>query len=155
MSDEELFNSLKAAKRKRTLFGYKTLHEPTTSNSEEQLRNLELGGGYHFPADVRDALLSLGGCAIDELYIHPANNIYAFDEETGPMKGFVTFASDVCGNYFAFDPKSPTPETIYYCSHDPFGYAVVAPDFRAYLHSFVDSGFNTLSLTEKLELHEC
>ena len=72
MSDEELFNTLKAAKRKRSLFGYKTLYEPTTSNSEEQLRNLELSGGYHFPADVRDTLLSLGGCAVDELYIHPS-----------------------------------------------------------------------------------
>ena len=154
MNDESLFQLLKEAKRKGRLFGSKALYRQVAPISEDQLRQVEARLACQLPEDVRATLLALGACEIDELYIHSTADIYAFDDETGPMTGYVTFASDVCGNYFAFDPKAKNSVAFYYCSHDPFGYAVIKGTFREYLQAFVASGFDTVSLTKDLVLHE-
>ena len=154
MELDALYSSIKSARRKRLLWGFTQLYAPIASNTEEGLRKLELDGGYEFPIAVRSALLALGGCSVDDLYIHPAERIYSFDSENGAMAGRVTFASDIFGNYFAFDPASNNPDEIYYYSHDPLGYALVSPTFTDYLRSFVSSGFKTLELTENLDLRE-
>jgi hypothetical protein len=154
MNDESLFQSIKGATRKGRLFGNKALYKQVAPISEDQLRQTEMRLNCQLPEDVRATLLALGACAVDELYMHAAEDIYAFDDENGAMAGYITFASDVCGNYFAFDPRSNNPVAFYYCSHDPFGYAVIKGSFREYLQAFVESEFDTVSLTDKLELHE-
>ena len=155
MGNDAIYSAIKSAKRKRLLWGYKTLYEPISTHSEAQLRELERDGGFQFPVAVKEALLSLGGCSIDDLYIHPTDRICRFDEQNGKMLGLVAFASDIFGNCFAFDPSSSTPDKIYYYSHDPLGHAVVAADFSDYLQSFVSSGFDTVALTSELVLDEC
>lgn len=154
MAESDLFDSIKTAKRKRLLFGAKPLYELVSSLSAEALAELEAKHAFKFPSRIKSALLELGASSVANLYLHHPSMIYRFDEKNGAVSGQVTFASDICGNYFSFNPEAPDPETVYYCSHDPAGYAVVAPSFLEYLQSFVASGFNTLSLTESLELND-
>jgi hypothetical protein len=152
MPNNSLYIKIKNAKRKRLLLGHKVLYESISRHSEETLYKLEHEGGYLFPRDIREALLELGSCSIDSLNIHASQDIYAFDENLGPLTGFVTFASDDSGNYFSFNPKSEAPNEIYYCSHDPLGYVKVSASFSEYLHAFVESEFNTFAVTNKFDL---
>src|SRR5688572_16983883 len=99
MGQDALYSAIKSAKRKRLLFGHKSLYQPISRNSGEDLRRLEQEGGFRFPTDIRVALLVLGGCSVDDLYIHPSDGIYRFDGRNGKMSGLVTFASDILGNY--------------------------------------------------------
>jgi hypothetical protein len=150
-----MYEEIKSAERKRLLFGHKKIYKKTYDYSEEDLKSIEENYGFKFPKEVLLALLNLGACEIDEFRLHDPSWIYPFDSGNGKIEGFITFASDINGDYFAFDPSSDSIEQIYFCCHDPVGYCVVSEDFSKFLEAFVKSGFNALSLTENLDLMDC
>ena len=80
--------------------------------------------------------------------------IYPFDEQNGKIEGFITFASDDLGNYFAFSPRSEDYNAIYYCCHDPLGYCKVAKDAEDFLSIFVFSGLKINDYVHNLELNK-
>ncbi len=64
-------------------------------------------------------------------------NLYAFDESVGEMKGLIALAENVdgCGNSVAFNCLD---EKLYFCNHDPFGFAPVANSFEEYIQTIAD-----------------
>ncbi len=96
-----------------------------------------------------------GAGSTEDLYIYHVEQIYPFDKENGPTEGFVAFATDIIGNYLAFNPNSDTPSEIFYCCHDSLGcYAKLASDIGAFLQLLIDSGYDNVALTENLDLIE-
>ncbi len=98
--------------------------------------------------------MELGKARIDEFYVHGPDMIYPFDSDNGKIEGFVTFASDVLGNYFAFNPNSENTNQIYYCSHDPLGFSTVAASRDELLKLFIESSFDIVSVTKTLDLDD-
>lgn len=91
-----------------------------------------------FPEGYRVFMETLGPCVWADAFFAPPAALYAFDEDTLDMCGFITlaFGVDGCGNYVAFNPREP--ERIYFCCHDPFGYAVVAESFEEYIRKLTE-----------------
>ena len=141
-----------AAKRKRLLFGTRPVYSAGKPNTSCGLSECEEEFSFRFPEEIRAFLLMLGAGSTEDFTIFHAEQIYPFDQDNGPIEHFVTFATDVLGNFYAFNPRSNSPSEIYYCSHDPLGYAKLAPDIASFLKTFVENEFNNLELTEKLEL---
>lgn len=91
--------------------------------------------GCTLPEGYKTFIQTLGpGLWADAGIPHP-NSLYAFDEELGEMAGFISLAYNVdgCGNSIAFDGKRTDQQQIYFCDHDPFGYAVVAASFEDWI----------------------
>lgn len=151
---KEIIDQIKQARKKRFLIGEKALYSLISPNTEQALSELENEHGFVFPTQVKEALLEFGKAEIEDLYIHGPDMIYPMDEENGRLKGFVPFSSDVLGNYFLFDPKSQTPEMVFYYCHDPLGVAVAADSVEGLLQRFVDNSFDIIAVTENLELLE-
>lgn len=151
---EHLISKIKSAKRKKFFF----LEEPIFSYGQRMdsktLENLEKKFDFTFPSKIRTLLLELGQGYANDLYIHGSDMIYPFDEQNGKIEGFITFASDDLGNYYAFSPKSEDVNTIYYCCHDPLGYCKVAKDAEDFLSIFVSSDFKINNHVCSLELDE-
>ena len=63
--------------------------------------------------------------------------LYAFDSDCGEMEGFIALVGNVqgVGDYLAINPADPTAlgeRPLYYCGHDPFGYARLTDSFEAW-----------------------
>lgn len=88
--------------------------------------------GLQLPAGYRTFVTTVGPGGWCEALISPPEGLYQFDEELGRMQGWVAmgFNVDGAGNYIAFNPKDGW---IYYCCHDPFGYAVAGRTFEDFL----------------------
>lgn len=132
----------------------KPVFKPGDSFSLESIGKLEAKLNVSFPLKVKDFLLKLGAGQTEDLYIHGNEHIHAFDEENGPIAGFVTFASDTMGNYYAFNPESSNKEEIYYCCHDPLGYAKIASDAYEFLRKIIENKYDNIELAANLELIE-
>lgn len=91
---------------------------------------------------------------INDLYIHDKNHIYPFDEYNGRIEGFITFAIDDMGNYYAFNPQSKDINEIYYCCHAPLGCCVVAKDAEELLRIFIESNFKITKYVAELDLED-
>jgi hypothetical protein len=92
----------------------------------EKMLNCSLPTGYE------TFLQTLGtGCWADANVTSP-NELYAFDESVGEMCGMIPVAENVdeCGSYVAFNPRD---QQLYFCCHDPFGYALVASSFEEFI----------------------
>jgi len=151
---EHLISEIKNAKRKRFFFWEEHIFSFGSRISSEELCALENNHGFTFPSKIRTLLLELGQGFVNDLYIHGVDMIYPFDEENGNIEGFVTFASDDLGNYYAFSPKSKDVDVIYYCCHDPLGYCAVAKGAEDFLSIFVNNGFKITDYVYNLDLDE-
>jgi len=114
------------------------------SIKKESLDKLEREYQFEFPEDIKELLLSLACGSINDLHFLHTDMIYPYDEENGAMNGYVAIATDILGNYFAFNPNSDNPNQIYYYSHDPLGYGVCAKNVTKLLEAFVNSNFDIL-----------
>lgn len=105
------------------------------------------------PQDYKRFLQILGpGCFADAYFPSPSH-LYAYDEEVGEMCGFIPLAFNVngCGDDIAFSPRHY--ENIFFCCHDPFGYATAAISFEQYLREIAEyklSGIDMRSFYESL-----
>jgi len=83
-----------------------------------------------FPEGYCTFMETLGPGLWAGMGIPQPEDTHAFDQATGAMQGFVTVACNVngMGDYLAFNPKEG--EKIYFCGHDPFGYAVAGNSFE-------------------------
>jgi len=151
---ENLISEVKNSKRKKFFFWEENIFSYGERLDSESLDKIEKSFGLTFPLKIRKLLLELGQGFANDLYIHGADMIYPFDEKNGKIEGFVAFASDDLGNYYAFSPKSNDSEAIYYCCHDPLGYCIVAKDAEDFLNIFISSGFKITDYVYNLEL-EC
>ncbi|GAB1270010.1 hypothetical protein NBRC116493_32630 [Aurantivibrio infirmus] len=150
----EQISQIKTATRKKFLFGEKPVYSQGKKNSPELLSKVEEKYRFTFPPEIKEFLLELGSGSTEDFYINHAEQIYPFDEDNGPIEGFVAIATDTLGNYFVFNPKSENDSEIFYCCHDPLGYGKVAPDIGSFLKSFVGNGFKNLDITNELSLTE-
>jgi len=149
---KELISQVKSATKKRFLFGEKAVYELGTPNTLAGLSSIERKYDIRFPGDIEEFLLLLGCGSAGELYINHFEQIYPFDSNNGPIAGFVNFASDIHGNYFAFDPKSDNPSNIYYCCHDPAGYGLVSENIKELLWSIISNNFSTEYILDDIKL---
>jgi hypothetical protein len=84
------------------------------------------------PAGYEVFLQTLGtGCWADASVIAP-EELHAFDESVGEMCGLIAIAENVDGqgSYVAFNPLD---NKLYFCCHDPFGYALIANSFGEFI----------------------
>ena len=142
----ESIQAIKSAKKKKFLFGEKNLYEPGEKLIESDLSSIEKEHDFVFPELIREFLLDLGCGTVNDLYIHHVNMIYPFDSNNGKIQGYVTFASDTSGNYFAFNPHGSDQEVIYYCSHDPSGYGICANNMNKFLKDFISAWDKVMNL---------
>lgn len=103
--------------------------------SEDLLLAAEAHLGSQLPRGYKQFVLACGsGEWCGDLVAAPSA-VYAFDEDCGGMEGFLTLVHNVrgVGDFVAMNPNEQTgPEewALYYCSHDPFGFAKVADTFE-------------------------
>lgn len=94
--------------------------------------------GVPLPQGYKLFLRVLGpGCWCRANEISAPDDVFAFDEGTWEMNGFVAIVQNVqgVGDHLAFNPADlqvAGERPVYYCSHDPFGYAKVADSFEAW-----------------------
>ncbi len=102
-----------------------------------QTKESELG--VKLPTGYVTFMQTLGpGLWADAFVLHP-DQIYALGPDSGGMAGWLMLAAncDGCGNNININPADSTG-AIYYCCHDPFGYAVTAPDFEVWIKAITD-----------------
>ncbi len=151
---KDLIAKIKSTKKKKLFFWEESIFSFGERITAEELSALETDLKLSFPDKITTLLLELGQGYVNDLYIHGIKSIYPFDEENGKLEGFVTFASDDMGNYYAFSPKSDDNNEIYYCCHDPLGYCIVAKNAEEFLKIFVESNFKITGHVADLELNE-
>lgn len=137
---KELVEKLKNAKKKRMLFGERKLYRRISDIAQSDLLLIELKYNLLIPDSIKFCLVELGSCCIaEQLNFHSPFEIYPLDNN-GSVEGYVVFASDTSGNYFAFNPASDN-ETIYFLCHDPLGYAAIADSIGQFLEIFINNDF--------------
>ncbi|MDZ4835928.1 MAG: SMI1/KNR4 family protein [Candidatus Melainabacteria bacterium] len=110
--------------------GPSAVRDSEIATAEERLR-------CTFPAGYRTFVQTVGpGMWADAGIAHP-KTLYAFDEDLGSMSGFIALAYNVdgCGNSIAFNGRDSSNQQVYFCNHDPFGYAVAAASFEEWMQS--------------------
>jgi len=147
-----LTDRIKQETRKKFIFWEESTFKAVEAISKEQLDELESSLAFKFPLKVKMLLIELGHGYINDFLIHGVDGIHQLDEENGKIAGFFCFASDDCGNQFAFSPESKDCDLIYYCCHDPAGYNIAANNAEDLLGILIDSGFNIKNHVSKLEL---
>jgi hypothetical protein len=116
-----------------TKVGKKALFVPDWGPVEvNELKDAEKRLGCTLPSGYRIFLETLGVGSWAEAFIKAPADLYAFDEAVGEMCGFIALADGIegCGNYVAFNPRD---QKIYYCCHDPFGYALLDRSFEGFI----------------------
>lgn len=106
--------------------------EEVTSSDIEQA---EMALGIKLPHSYRKFLLTCGSGTWCGDWVPPPIALGAFDEDCWEMAGFVTLVHNVqlVGDFIAINPADPEKNgerPVYYCSHDPFGYARIAASFE-------------------------
>lgn len=145
----EIFSEIKNARKKKLIFGYKELYRLIKPINKSELNDIEDKNSFNFPSEIMATLIELGSCTIgDELNLHSPSEIYPLDEDNGNMKGFVIFASDTLGNYFAFKPNG---DGVYFLCHDPLGSCLVASSFKEFLKKFIEADYKLEDFSEKLD----
>ena len=109
---------------------------PTVRKLQTQtLKQAERELGVRLPHSYREFLLKCGPGIWCGDWIPPPMMLYAFDEDCWEMEGFVTLVHNVqeVGDFVAINPADQEEngeQPVYYCSHDPFGYARIAASFE-------------------------
>jgi len=107
---------------------------PATS---AQLASAESTLGITLPPSYKVFLTLLGpGLWCDEAVKSPSA-LFAFDTDCWEMAGFVALVENVqgVGDHIAINPVDASESgerAVYYCGHDPFGYALLADSFEAW-----------------------
>jgi hypothetical protein len=149
-----VINTIKNATKKKLVFGIKPIYEKISDTTSEMLESVERQYQFQFPPELRQSLESLGSCRINDcFYLHSVAEIYPFSKMDTKLLGHIVFASDDVGNYFAFDPREGSHE-IFYCSHDPAGFAFVAKDVENLFTLLIDAKFEIDRVVEDLKLVE-
>ena len=102
--------------------------------SEKEITNSEKQNGIKLPEDYKKFVKKYGDADFFGAKISHPSELYKFDEEKIEMEGFIPFAQDVIGNYFAFDNDMK----IVKCSHDPFGYGKISKTFTEWTNLHFD-----------------
>lgn len=90
------------------------------------------------PAGYGEFVRVLGSGTWAQADITTPSALYAFDESVGvEMQGFIPLAENVdgCGNSVAF---SCLDEKLYFCNHDPFGFAHIANSFEEFIQTIAE-----------------
>lgn len=145
---DALVNAVLAATR-NGLFQTKPVFKPHASVSSEDLCALESSIGIAIPGDLRDWLLAIGyGDLDDELSFRQEWFVLL---EHGQLKGGATFAQDVLGNYYAFDPLHGR---IYYLARAAAVFAPVAASFSEFMQGLVGRDYKLIDWVDTLETQQ-
>ncbi|MBS1996132.1 MAG: SMI1/KNR4 family protein [Cyanobacteria bacterium SZAS LIN-2] len=92
--------------------------------SLEVIRAAEKKLGCKLPRDYCDFMQTIGPGLWAGMAVLAPDNCFTFDFDCAEMADFVVLACNVngCGDYLAFNPR--VADQVYFCGHDPFGYAV-------------------------------
>jgi hypothetical protein len=105
---------------------------------EAEIQAAEDRIGVTLPRGYKQFLRVLGpGCWCRANEVSAPEDVFAFDEDTWELNGFVSIVQNVegVGDHLAFNPADPEVEgerPVYYCAHDPFGYVRVAGSFESW-----------------------
>lgn len=108
----------------------KVINDDDVSKAEERLK-------CKLPVGYTEFVRILGSGLWAQSEIIAPEDLYAFDESVGEMKGLIPLAENVdgCGNSVAFNCLD---EKLYFCNHDPFGFAPVANSFEEFIQMIAD-----------------
>lgn len=113
--------------------------------SESKIEAAERRRGTTLPTSFKLFLQVLGsgnwsgaGC------VSAADEVGAFPPGTWEMSGFIAIVQNVrgVGDHLAFnpaDPKTAGERPVYYCGHDPLGYARVADSFELWVRATLEA----------------
>jgi hypothetical protein len=101
----------------------------------ESIRAAEKKLGCKFPRDYCTFMQTLGPGLWAGMAIVEPDNCFVFDQDAAEMAGFVVLGCNVngCGDYLAFNPR--VADKVYFCGHDPFGYAVAGSSFEVVIRN--------------------
>lgn len=105
---------------------------------EMEIRAAEERIGMPLPQGYKVFLRALGpGCWCRANEVSAPDDVFAFDEPGWELNGFISIVQNVggVGDHLAFNPADPPVDgdrPMYYCAHDPFGYAQVADSFETW-----------------------
>ncbi len=102
---------------------------------DSEIADAEQRLGFALPEGYRTFVQTIGpGLWADAGIPHP-KTIHTFDQEMRGMSRFTAVAYNVdgCGNSIAFDGKCDNPQQVFFCNHDPYGYAVAAESFEEWI----------------------
>ncbi|MEM7343444.1 MAG: SMI1/KNR4 family protein [Chloroflexota bacterium] len=110
--------------------------------TDADIKRVEQELDVSLPQSYRQFLLICGSGAWCDDWIPSPNELYAFDENCWEMAGFVTLVHNVekLGDFLAINPTDLVEDgerPIYYCSHDPFGYAQIAISFEEWCRNIL------------------
>ena len=128
---EEIVKIILSAKRRRLLRSRPVFqrHAPV---SEAELFHLATGLNFKFSLGLSKWLLLAGFGDIDENLSFRKDLFSVINEE--PLDGYVSFAQDVAGNRYAFNPEDGS---IYFISHPEKRSARISSDFPSFLQELI------------------
>lgn len=121
------------------MIGAQELFAPAaTAINDGDLAIAEARLNCKLPTAYGEFLRTLGSGVWAQAEITAPADLFAFDESVGPeMKGLIPLAENVdgCGNSVAFNCLD---EKLYFCNHDPFGFALVANSFEEFIQTIAE-----------------
>ena len=134
-----------AATRKK-FFCRRPVFEKYREATEDDLGEIEQRVGAMLPSCLRLWLLLAGFGDLNEELSFRAEWFNAIDR--GRLKGYVIFAQDDGGHFYAFSPVSGA---IFFIRRSAPEYALIAGDFVAFMDAFETHGFELQKWTDSLE----
>ncbi len=128
---DKIANTILSAKRRRFLSS-RPVFERYTPVSEAELFRLATGLNFKFALGLSKWLLLAGYGDIDGTLSFREEWFSVINEE--PLDGLVSFAQDIVGNRYAFNPKDGS---IYYIRHPEQTVARISDDFPSFLQELI------------------
>jgi hypothetical protein len=110
--------------------------------------------GHVFPNSYKSFLRHIGPGCWANAYFPPPSGVYTFEKSAGNMADFIVIACNVDGegNQVAINPAD---NKLYYCTHDPMGFAPAGDSFEEYMYKLTqfakDNAGNTVAFYKSLE----
>lgn len=123
------------------------LFEPFAPVGAAEIEQAERKAGGPLPVELRAWLLAAGYGDVDETLSFRQDWFQKI--ETGHLTGFVIFAQDDLGNFYAY---SQTDGSIYFLARSSPQYAKLASSFRAFMEELENRDFQLGAWTNSLPL---
>lgn len=143
---DEIVKIILSAKRRRLLRS-RPVFERYNPVSEAELFRLATGLNFKFSLGLSKWLLLAGYGDIDEILSFRENLFSVING--GPLDGYISFAQDVAGNRYAFNPADGS---IYYISQAEQFSAQISSDFPSFLQELIRRDYQLTAWMESLPL---
>jgi hypothetical protein len=115
--------------------------------SAADVEALESSLGCLIPGDMREWLMTVGFCTLDDQLNFQSHWFKRIDQ--GHLAGAVIFAQDELGSFYAYLPDSG--RVVYFARSEP-AYAVLAESFGEFLEQLQGKDYQVVNWVESLKL---